>query len=365
MHKFYIRPLLIMALISISTYANITAIDLIDEQVLLSLNLQTDEDYEMQTSTNLIDWLPIETFSTHTTTGLWNTFTREKNTFFRLEKINSTTNLLQSELPLEIIQSWSQEQNYTRTTKVIVPAGPGPHPVLIALHGNGGNTNYVNQYNFLNQYIRIGPQGYQNSWNIDREASTAPDVEFIRDIILQLRTYANVDASRIIIIGSSNGAALINRLLIELNGALFQSAIKLAGQLNTNQYNNDQFWYDPTGGNAYDTPIEPAQRRRILSIVGTDDNAVPYLGGSGVIGYQFLDAQESLYLLAKQMGYTGPQIAENQGIQIDDQVYQYSYLDGNVVMVKLVGANHSLQPFANHFQDGRVKTVLKTFLNHP
>lgn len=365
MHKFYIRLLLIMALLPICTCANINAIDLIDEQVRLSLNLQTNEDYEMQISTNLIDWSPIETLSTHTTTGLWNAFTREKDTFFRLEKINSTTNLLHSGFPLETIQSWSQEQNYTRTTKVIVPAGPGPHPVLIALHGNGGNTNYVNQYNFLNQYIRIAPQGYQNSWNIERETSTAPDVEFIRDILLQLRTYANVDASRIVIIGSSNGAALINRLLIELNGALFQSAIKLAGQLNTNQYNNDQFWYDPTGGNAYDTPIEPAQRRRILSIVGTDDTAVPYQGGNGVIGYQFLDAQESIYLLAKQMGYTGSQLAENQKIQITNGVYQYSYLDGHVVMVKLEGANHSLQPFVNHFQDGRVKTVLKSFLNHP
>ena len=122
--------------------------------------------------------------------------TREKDTFFRLEKINSTTNVLQSGVPLEVTQSWSQEQNYIRTTKVIVPAASGPHPVLIALHGNGGNTNYVNQYNFLHQYIRIAPQGYQNSWNIDREASTAPDVEFIRDILLQLRTYANVDASQ-------------------------------------------------------------------------------------------------------------------------------------------------------------------------
>ena len=365
MDEFYIKLLLILALFPDCACANISSVDLIDQHVGLSLNLQANEHYEMQTSTNLIDWLPIETLSTHTTTGLWNAFTSENKSFFRLEKINSTTNTLQSGVSLEVIQSWSQEQNYTRTTKVIVPAGSGPHPVLIALHGNGGNTNYVNQYNFLNQYIRIAPQGYQNSWNIARETSAAPDVEFIQEILLQLRTFANVDASRIVIIGSSNGAALINRLLIELNGALFQSAIKLAGQLNTYQYNNDQFWYDPTGGNAYDTPIQPAQRRRILSIVGTNDGAVPYQGGTGVIGYQFIDAQESLYLLAKQMGFTGPQLTENQGIQIDDQVYQYSYLNGNVVIVKLEGANHSLQPFVNHFQDGRVKTVLKTFLNHP
>jgi hypothetical protein len=106
-------------------------------------------------------------------------------------------------------------------------------------------------------------------------------------------------------------------------------------------------------------------RRRILSIVGTVDTVVPYAGGNGVLGYQFLDAQESLYLFAKQMGYIGSQLTENQGIQIDNEVYQFSYLDGDVIMAKLVGANHGLQPFINHFQDGRIKNILKTFLNHP
>jgi poly(3-hydroxybutyrate) depolymerase len=365
MNKTYLKPMLLITLFPISVWATITAIDLVDQKAHLLLNIQMGENYEMQSSQDLFDWVPIETLSTVTSSGTWNQLISQTNAFFRLDKIDSTTNALQSADVLEVIQSWSQEQNYTRTTKVIVPTGSGPHPVLIALHGNGGNTNYVNQYTFLDQYIRIAPQGYNNSWNIDRETSKAPDVDFIRNLILQLRTYSNVDASRIVIIGSSNGAALINRLLIELNGALFQTAIKLTGQLNANQYNQNQFWYDPTGGNAYDTSIEPAQRRQILSIVGTADPVVPYSGGNGVLGYQFLDAQESLYLFAKQMGYIGSQLTESQSTQIDSEVYQYSYLDGSVMMVKLVGANHSLQPFANHFQDGRIKTILKAFLNHP
>ncbi len=365
MKKSHLKSMLLITLLPITAYANINSIELVDQHAQLLLHMQIDENYEMQTSSNLIDWLPVETLSTETSSGTWNVLINQTNAFFLLDKIDSTTNVLQSADVLEVIQSWSQEQNYTRTTKVIVPAGSGPHPVLIAIHGNGGNTNYVNQYNFLDQYIRIAPQGYKKSWNIDRETSKAPDVDFIRNLILQLRTYSNVDASRIVIIGSSNGAALINRLLIELNGALFQTAIKLTGQLNTDQYNQNQFWHDPTGGNAYDTSTDPAQRRRILSIVGTVDTVVPYAGGNGVLGYQFLDAQESLYLFAKQMGYIGSQLTENQGIQIDNEVYQFSYLDGDVIMAKLVGANHGLQPFINHFQDGRIKNILKTFLNHP
>ena len=139
------------------------------------------------------------------------------------------------------------------------------------------------------------------------ETTSAPDVDFIRDLILQLRTYDNVDAGRIILLVGSNGAALVNRLLIELNGALFQEAITLAGHMNESQFHDGAFWSDPTGGNAYDTVTEPAKGRRILSIAGTDDQAVPYLGGPGVVGYNFLPAGESTYYWARQMGYGGLQ----------------------------------------------------------
>ena len=48
-----------MVLLPISASANIIAIELIDQQAQLSLNLQIDEDYEMQTSTNLICDRPV------------------------------------------------------------------------------------------------------------------------------------------------------------------------------------------------------------------------------------------------------------------------------------------------------------------
>jgi poly(3-hydroxybutyrate) depolymerase len=212
--------------------------------------------------------------------------------------------------------------------------------------------------------IRIGPQGYLNSWNVKNENSLAPDVDFIRDLILQLRSYDNVDAGRIIILGSSNGAALVNRLLIELDGGLFQEGIKLVGQMNESQFHDNAFWHDPSNGNAYDTQIEPAGERRILSITGTEDGAVPYNGGNGVVGYVFMPAGESIYQWAKQMGYSGSAIPESSGYLFDTDVYRYSYLSGDVVMYKLVGAAHNLQPFAS-YQDGRVRNIIKDFLGHP
>ena len=187
----------------------------------------------------------------------------------RVDAIQTSTSKLATGDVLTVTQS-CRKRMITPYRKCYRSRGTGPHPVLIALHGSGGNSNYANSYSYLNQMIRIGPQGYLNKWNIKNETTSAPDVDFIRDLILQLRSYDNVDAGRIILLGSSNGAALINRLLIELNGALFQEAITLAGQMNTDQFHDGVFWYDSSGGNAYDTVAEPAPGRRILA-AGTDD----------------------------------------------------------------------------------------------
>jgi hypothetical protein len=222
---------------------------------------------------------------------------------------------------LNVVQTWSQETNYTRTATVAVPPGTGPHPVLIALHGAGGTSSFANNYSYLDQMIRIGPQGYSNRWNVENEPSLAPDVDFMH-------------------------------------------GIKLAGQLNASQHHDNAFWHDPAGGNAYDTAIEPATGRRILSVVGTADTTVPYAGGSGVAGYVFLHAQDSLYTWAEQMGYTGSQIPDASGVLEDTDVYSYSYLGGDVELVKLVGGNHGLQPFAGA-ADGRLETIIKDFLSHP
>ena len=341
-----------------------SGIDL-SNRAFLSFSSESGESYEVQSSENLEVWQSRTTLSGSGTTLSWtDSETLTDTRFFRVDAIQTSTSKLATGDVLTVTQSWSQATDYPRTASVTVPEGTGPHPVLIALHGSGGNSNYANSYSYLNQMIRIGPQGYLNKWNIKNETTSAPDVDFIRDLILQLRTYDNVDAGRIILLGSSNGAALVNRLLIELNGALFQEAITLAGHMNESQFHDGAFWSDPTGGNAYDTVTEPAKGRRILSIAGTDDQAVPYLGGPGVVGYNFLPAGESTYHWARQMGYGGLQISEANGVLIDTEVYRYSYLDGAVVMCKLVGAEHSLQPFSSN-EDGRLRSLIKDFLNHP
>jgi poly(3-hydroxybutyrate) depolymerase len=259
---------------------------------------------------------------------------------------------------LTIRQTWSQEPNgFVRTTDVLVPSGEGPFPVVIMLHGMGGDSNFVKsicaQTPHFDNVIRVAPNGYLKSWNDDTEPSKAPDVAFIRDLINRLKTYDNVDAGKISLLGFSNGSALINRLLIELDGAAFQKAACVVAQMIAQMYHDGSFWYNATGNNNYDQKITPAPGRKIISISGTADPIVPYLGGDSVVGTQFLDCQESIYRFAQAMGEDGPQIADADGIpgNLNDsdstndyspQFVKYSYLKGEVIHYKLIGGGHGL-----------------------
>ena len=60
------------------------------------------------------------------------------------------------------------------------------------------------------------PNGYETSWNIYTEKSKADDVSFIIDLIAKIGTeIPAADMNNVNIIGTSNGAALTYRILIE------------------------------------------------------------------------------------------------------------------------------------------------------
>ena len=255
---------------------------------------------------------------------------------------------------LTMRQTWSQEPSgFDRTTDVLVPSGDGPFPVVIILHGLGGDSMFIHCLDpHLDSVIRVAPNGYLKSWNIGDVPSKAPDVAFVRNLISQLKTYDNVDAGRISIVGVSNGSALANRLLIEIEGAAFQKAACVSAQMIREMYHDASFWYNATGNNNYDQKITPAPGRRIISINGTADSVVPYLGGNTVVG-TFLDCQNSLYAFAQAMGEKGPQIPNADGIpgnltdtdptnDYPPQFVKYSYLKGEVIHYKLIGGDHGL-----------------------
>ena len=123
-----------------------------------------------------------------------------------------------------VTQSWSQEKSFERPYYVRVPDAQDKQrqlPVLIFLHGNGGNAREAmrgfirGRGKIASHYVMVFPQGYRESWNIVSERSQADDLGFIEAIVLKLATFENVDPNNFTIMGASNGAAMVNQLAIE------------------------------------------------------------------------------------------------------------------------------------------------------
>jgi len=119
---------------------------------------------------------------------------------------------------ITIVQSWSQETDYPRVTQVKVPATEEgvKLPVVIQLHGNGGQGS-VESLSYLGDGVIIAaPSGYERSWNVNAEKSKADDVAFILELIRRVvEEIPAADADDVTLLGTSNGAAISYRLLIE------------------------------------------------------------------------------------------------------------------------------------------------------
>lgn len=331
------------------------------------------ESYEIQCSNDLLSWTPMATLSG---TGGSITYTDEfiqapsvPRKFHRALTVQTPNGNLAS-TTLSITQTWAQQPGgFARTAVVQVPAGAGPHPVVILLHGNGGTgAQMIGALDpHVSTAIRVAPSGYLTSWNVDGEASQAPDVAFIRDLIALLKTYDNVDAGKISIFGISNGSGMTNRLLIELDGAAFQNAGCQVSQMLAKMHHDGNFWFNATGSNAYDETIAPAKRRRIISLNGTADPLIPYSGGTSAIG-TFISAQESIYRFAQAMGETGAQLADAAGVAgtgtngYSAPFVKYSYRSGQFVHYKLIGGNHGLQVSGSFVYADEAKQLVAAFL---
>lgn len=264
-------------------------------------------------------------------------------------------------------QSWSQEREYERPYYVKVPRNADVQrlPVFIFLHGNGGNAQRAmrgfgrHRETIAAQYIMVFPQGYRESWNIVSERSKADDLGFIEAIVEQLAVFDNVDADNFTIMGSSNGAALVNQLMIESKLPNVRNYISGVSPLNVWQYDGMDFKAKGADNN-YKVAVTPAKGKRLMNISGVNDNIVPYQGGpSRAIPAKdgklaFVAAEESTFIWAHLMGYEGERLAEPT--RVDGPVEVFSYLNGNVVHCKVNNEGHG----ATH---GIPEELLLGFLN--
>jgi len=219
-------------------------------------------------------------------------------------------------------------------------------PVVIDLHGHGGEGKLQRLGNTLgDSVVLVAPSGYERSWNILQEASKAPDVEFLLWLIGNVtERYPQADSGDVTIVGTSNGAGMINRLLIESPAPLpFHRVVPLVSNLLEAQYHDGRFWQSSDEATmGYDVPASPASPGpEFVYFHGTEDRTVPYLAGQG-LGQQFLGAQGTTYAWASYWGETGPQLGDDEGVTTPSgTLVLYSYLGGRVQHYKVPGGGHN------------------------
>jgi len=253
------------------------------------------------------------------------------------------------ETSIKIRQTWDQEPSgFDREALVKVPpTSTGKRwPVVIDLHGAGGSANLRRLSDISDAFVLVAASGYNRFWNVYSEKSKADDVDFILKLIKKVgEDVPEADTEDVTIVGTSNGAGMIYRLLMETkNPRPFKRVIPLVSSLINIQYHDNSFWLEDETTKQWTVPTVPAKPGpQIIHFHGTEDGTVPYLGGGGnFLGEEvdFLDAQESDFVWAKAYGYTGPKLSDSAGTEVATGVVKYEYLRGQVVHFKMVGMGH-------------------------
>jgi len=178
----------------------------------------------------------------------------------------------------------------TRTYLLHIPPqydGFESFPLVIALHGGGGNSkNMMEKAGFNNLsdekgFIVVYPDGigrFKNrllTWNAGHCCGYAldnniDDVGFIRALIDKLQKNFNIDLNRIYVTGHSNGAMMTYRLGAELSDIIAAIA-PLAGTIGGKKNENSTLIMIP----------EPNYPVSVIALHGLLDESVPYYGGHG------------------------------------------------------------------------------------
>ena len=274
------------------------------------------------------------------------------------DKFNFTDepdNKLTSLTEIIIEKTWAQQPNgYVYPIDIKVPESIEPiegFPICVLLHSNGSNgRRIINQFSsVLNDHILIAPTGYLNSWNICDERSNAPDLEMVDELVNTLSNYSNINLNKIRILGSSNGAGLANNIFIQNENPNIDIICAVVSHLNIPQYHDNNFYKYSTVTNpmsafcGYEEITNPISSRKYLSISNINDPTIPYLGGNSKVGLDFLNAEDAIFYIAKNQGFTGEKLPPEGSALGNPVIFEYSYLSGDVVHIK-GNAMHSINP---------------------
>lgn len=177
-----------------------------------------------------------------------------------------------------------QHDGLMRMYLVHVPAkykADTPSPLLVALHGGGGNMDFQaddTHYGLITKsenegFVAVFPNGFSKlqsgkfaTWNAGNCCGGArdnkvDDVGFIRQVVTMVSGKINIDRQRIYATGMSNGGMMAYRLACEASD-LFAAVAPVAGTDNTRE-------------------CKPQRPVSILHIHARNDDHVLFTGGAG------------------------------------------------------------------------------------
>jgi polyhydroxybutyrate depolymerase len=158
--------------------------------------------------------------------------------------------------------------------------------------------------------------GYAQNKNVD-------DVGFVRAIVTDLQSLANIDAKRIYASGMSNGGILSQRLACEASD-VFAAIAPVAGTLNF-------------------SPCDPTQSISVIEFHGTGDQHIPYEGGFGpesLVDVNFVSVQDSVKFWVSFNGCTS-QAQTNSFDDIQHTVWAGCTTSTSVELYTVIDGGHA------------------------
>jgi polyhydroxybutyrate depolymerase len=161
----------------------------------------------------------------------------------------------------------------TRTFLSVSPKGPGPFPLVIALHGRLGTGAQMSRLSRLTPiaqregFIVVYPDGIDRSWADARGTSSASklgvdDVAYLSALIDEFVAHRHADPARVFVVGMSNGGFMALTLACRL-----ADKVAAVGSV--------------TGlmGAELATQCAPSRPVAVALVLGDADPIVPFVGG--------------------------------------------------------------------------------------
>ena len=216
----------------------------------------------------------------------------------RTKNVSTSTTSAPASLPAGEITRKLTHDGLERSYILYVPASVNwsqPVPLVFVFHGGTGNAeNAIRMSGFnkvadQNGFLVAYPNGTSRvssdillTWNGGdccgyAQQKKVDDVGFVRAIVTDLQSLANIDSKRIFASGMSNGGILSQRLACE-TADIFAAVAPVSGTLNFPQCN-------------------PSQPISVIEFHGTGDQHIPYEGGYGpksLVNVNFASVQASV-----------------------------------------------------------------------